>query len=237
MYISALYFLFAPGSYTSHWLMFFVVNTTGNKAYLILSYVVRCNVAHSLFYIILHIFFVVLYYVTHTLLCFVMLHMSFCASLCCNVLLCFVMLHTFCYAYVACVVLCFVVSYIFFIVLRNAAHVFVVLHCDEHVFVVPCGLIQDKEHVLTRCQIVQHLRNGHRKLTFKWRFQTNPEDLGVLPVNSILWIIHPSPKVMANFFQTQKLSWYPHQICTIFGGCIKCMQVVISFAKYSDFLH
>ena len=38
MYISALYILFAPGSYTSHWLMFFVVNTTGNKAYLILSY-------------------------------------------------------------------------------------------------------------------------------------------------------------------------------------------------------
>ena len=40
MYISALYILFAPGSYTSHWLMFFVVNTTGNKAYLILSYVI-----------------------------------------------------------------------------------------------------------------------------------------------------------------------------------------------------
>ena len=39
MYISALYFLFAPGSYTSHWLMFFVVNTTGNKAYLI-SYLI-----------------------------------------------------------------------------------------------------------------------------------------------------------------------------------------------------
>ena len=38
MYISALYILFAPGSYTSHWLMFFVVNTTGNKAYFILSY-------------------------------------------------------------------------------------------------------------------------------------------------------------------------------------------------------
>ena len=40
MYISALYILFAPGSYTSHWLMFFVVNTTGNKAYLILSYLI-----------------------------------------------------------------------------------------------------------------------------------------------------------------------------------------------------
>ena len=40
MYISALYILFSPGSYTSHWLMFFVVNTTGNKAYLILSYLI-----------------------------------------------------------------------------------------------------------------------------------------------------------------------------------------------------
>ena len=40
MYISALYILFSPGSYTSHWLMFFVINTTGNKAYLILSYLI-----------------------------------------------------------------------------------------------------------------------------------------------------------------------------------------------------
>ena len=40
MYISALYILFAPGSFTSHWLMFFVVNTTGNKSYLILSYLI-----------------------------------------------------------------------------------------------------------------------------------------------------------------------------------------------------
>ena len=36
-YIFALYILFAPWSYTSHRLMFFVVNTTENKAYLILS--------------------------------------------------------------------------------------------------------------------------------------------------------------------------------------------------------
>ena len=43
MYISALYILFAPGSYTIHWLMFFVVNTTGNKAYLILSYLIWCG--------------------------------------------------------------------------------------------------------------------------------------------------------------------------------------------------
>ena len=40
MYISALYILFAPGSYTSHWLIFFVVNMTGNNAYLILSYLI-----------------------------------------------------------------------------------------------------------------------------------------------------------------------------------------------------
>ena len=49
--------------------------------------------------------------------------------------------------------------------------------------------------------------------------------------------VHPSPKVMADFFQTQKLSWRPRQICIIFGGCIKCMQMVISSAKFIDFLH
>ena len=52
----------------------------------------------------------------------------------------------------------------------------------------------------------------------------------------IYWI-HPSPKVMADFFQTQKLTWCPHPICTIFGGCIKCMQMFIFGAKYIDFLH
>ena len=48
--------------------------------------------------------------------------------------------------------------------------------------------------------------------------------------------IHPSPKVMADFFQTQKSTWCPYSICTIFGGCIKCMQVFIFCAKYIDFL-
>ena len=47
--------------------------------------------------------------------------------------------------------------------------------------------------------------------------------------------IHPSPKVMADFFQTQKLTWCPHPICTIFGGCIICMQVFILCSKYIDF--
>ena len=36
--IFALYILFAPWSYTSHRLMFFVVKTTENKAYPVLSY-------------------------------------------------------------------------------------------------------------------------------------------------------------------------------------------------------
>ena len=49
--------------------------------------------------------------------------------------------------------------------------------------------------------------------------------------------IHPSPKVMADFFQTQKLTWCPYPIYTIFGGCIKCMQVFIFCAKYIHFLH
>ena len=49
--------------------------------------------------------------------------------------------------------------------------------------------------------------------------------------------VHPSPKVMADFFQTQTLSWCPHPICTIFGGYIKCMQVFIFCAKYIEFLH
>ena len=40
IYIFALYILFAPWSYTSHRLMFFVVNTTENKAYFILSHLI-----------------------------------------------------------------------------------------------------------------------------------------------------------------------------------------------------
>ena len=47
--------------------------------------------------------------------------------------------------------------------------------------------------------------------------------------------IHPSPKVMADFFQTQKLTWCRYPICTIFEGCIKCMQVLIFCSKYIDF--
>ena len=42
------------------------------------------------------------------------------------------------------------------------------------------------------------------------------------------WIVHPSPKAMADFFRKQKSTWCPHPICTIFGGCIKCMQVCIN---------
>ena len=44
------------------------------------------------------------------------------------------------------------------------------------------------------------------------------------PVNNITEKLHPSPKVMADFFQTQNLTWCPYPICTIFGVCIKCMQ-------------
>ena len=47
--------------------------------------------------------------------------------------------------------------------------------------------------------------------------------------------IHPSPKVMADFFQKQKSTWCPHPICTIFGGCIKCMQVFIFCANILTF--
>ena len=59
-------------------------------------------------------------------------------------------------------------------------------------------------------------------------------------INTLLYRkghIHPSPKVMADFFQTQNLTWCPYPIYTIFGGCIKCMQVFIFCAKYIDFLH
>ena len=49
--------------------------------------------------------------------------------------------------------------------------------------------------------------------------------------------IHLSPKVMADCFQTQKLTWCPYPICTIFGGRIKCMQVFTFCAKYIDVLH
>ena len=49
--------------------------------------------------------------------------------------------------------------------------------------------------------------------------------------------LHPSPKVMADFFQTQQLTWCPYPILKIFGGCIKCMQVFIFCLKYTDSLH
>ena len=54
---------------------------------------------------------------------------------------------------------------------------------------------------------------------------------------AITFNIHPWPKIMADFFQTQKLTWCHYPICTIFSGCIKCMQVFIFCAKYIDFLH
>ena len=49
--------------------------------------------------------------------------------------------------------------------------------------------------------------------------------------------LHPSPKVMADFFQRQKLPWCPYPICTICGGFIKHMNVFIFCAKYIDFLN
>ena len=45
--------------------------------------------------------------------------------------------------------------------------------------------------------------------------------------------IHPSPKVMADCFQTQKLTWCPYPICTIFGGCIKRMHMFIWICQIS----
>ena len=44
-------------------------------------------------------------------------------------------------------------------------------------------------------------------------------------------------KSNGRFFQTQKLTWCLHPICTICGKFIKCMLVVISYEKYIDFWH
>ena len=43
--------------------------------------------------------------------------------------------------------------------------------------------------------------------------------------------IHPLPKVLADFFQTQKSTWCPHSIGTIFGGCMQYMQMFIFLCK------
>ena len=60
----------------------------------------------------------------------------------------------------------------------------------------------------------------------------------LLPNMCSFWThIQYSPKVMADFFETQKLTWCPHPICMIFGGCIKCVQAYIICAKHIDFLH
>ena len=47
----------------------------------------------------------------------------------------------------------------------------------------------------------------------------------------------PLAKTNGRFFRTQKLTWCPHRICTIFGGWIRCIQLVISLAKYIKFSH
>ena len=68
---------------------------------------------------------------------------------------------------------------------------------------------------------------------------SNVEDLSLHTLQTAqIWysiIVHPSPKVMADFFQTQKSTWCLHPICTIFGIFIKCMLAVISYEKYKDF--
>ena len=50
-------------------------------------------------------------------------------------------------------------------------------------------------------------------------------------------IVHPSPKVMADFFSDTKINMMPLSNLYHFGGCIKRMQVFIFCAKYIDFLH
>ena len=75
----------------------------------------------------------------------------------------------------------------------------------------------------------------HQKLV--WSGELNNEFIHqIWALKSSSTYIHPSPKVMADFFQTQESTWCPYSICTIFGGCIKWMQVFIFCAKYIDFL-
>ena len=56
----------------------------------------------------------------------------------------------------------------------------------------------------------------------RWKWQPN------VNLNRVQYTLRQ--KQWPIFFQTQKLTWYPLPICTIFGGCIKCMQVFIFFA-------
>ena len=58
----------------------------------------------------------------------------------------------------------------------------------------------------------------------------------VLPYHYVIYI-HPSTKVMADFFQTRKSTWCPHPICTIFDECIDCMYVSSFHTKYIDLLN
>ena len=46
-----------------------------------------------------------------------------------------------------------------------------------------------------------------------------------------------SKQVMADILKAQKSTACPHPICTIFGGRIKCIYVVISYAKCIDVLY
>ena len=47
----------------------------------------------------------------------------------------------------------------------------------------------------------------------------------------------PFAKSNGRYFQTQKSTWCPYPICTIFGIFKECMLVFISLEKYIDFCH
>ena len=75
-------------------------------------------------------------------------------------------------------------------------------------------------------------------MTWDWTFFNNYSNHSRMCVLSTLCgnVDKHSPfDIYIYIFQTQKLTWCPHPICTIFGGCIKCMQVFIFCVKYIDF--
>ena len=103
-----------------------------------------------------------------------------------------------------------------------------------------CSVLRELEMPNFSVAVFNHMNNESQiGQSYQTRGQ-NGTRRAVLPQCGSKWsniiyriqtYIHPSPKVMADFFHTQKLTWCPHPFCTIFGGCIKCMQVAISRVK------
>ena len=93
-------------------------------------------------------------------------------------------------------------------------------------------------------ELIWGVKSGSKAMQIYWKYQINlfnllaRNELNDLQLLGFIASLKQFQQFStADFFQTQTLTWCLNPICTIFGGCIKCIQVIISYAKYIDFLH